>query len=67
MWSGKRGQGVEMAVAIAIMLAGLIVFLRPLLADGLVRAPGDLGDSRLFHHLLEHSWQWVTGNPHHPL
>jgi hypothetical protein len=37
----------------------------PLFLSGFARIPGDLGDARLIHYLLEHDYRWLRGDALH--
>jgi hypothetical protein len=54
-------------LAIAAFCASMVAANWPLLTASTARLPGDLGDTRFIHYLLEHSWRWVTRDPNHPL
>lgn len=54
-------------IAIIALCASLAVANWPILTASEARLPGDLGDTRFIHYLLEHSWRWVSGDPQHPL
>ncbi|HWV24580.1 MAG TPA: hypothetical protein VNZ58_10360 [Thermomicrobiales bacterium] len=60
----RLGTGV---IAIVAFCASLLVANWPLWTAPEPRFPGDLGDTRFIHYLLEHSWLWVARNPLHPL
>jgi hypothetical protein len=44
---------------------GLVFLFHPMLRAGFGRIPGDLGDARFNHYLLEHSWLWLLRRPDH--
>lgn len=43
---------------------GLIIFLHPMLLDT-GKLPGDIGDASFINYVLEHGYQWLTGNKLH--
>ncbi len=45
--------------------AGLFSFFHPTFLSGFAFIQTDPGDTRLNNYILEHSYQWVTGNPLH--
>lgn len=47
---------------LVIFLFGLWYFCFRILGFGLEFIPGDMGDSRFINYLLEHGYQWSTGN-----
>ena len=53
----------------AVLLCGLGLLLSfpTMLEHGFAHVPGDIGDARLVHYLLEHSYRWVAGDSRHPL
>ena len=58
--TSRRHERYELAASTVIMLLGLAIFLRPLFQYSGGRAPGDYGDGRFIHYLLEHSWRWIS-------
>jgi hypothetical protein len=51
--------------ALLAWCAGLVVAFGAMLFTGFARTPGDLGDARLVHYLLEHGYRWLRGDPLH--
>jgi hypothetical protein len=51
--------------ALLAWCAGMAVAFGPVLFSGLARTPGDLGDARLVHYLLEHGYRWLRGERLH--
>jgi hypothetical protein len=45
--------------------AGLLLAFGPVFASGFALVPGDLGDARLIHYLLEHGYRWLIRDPNH--
>ena len=52
-------------IPLAFWAAGLGVAHGPMIASGLGRVQGDLGDPRLHHYMLEHGFRWIAGDPGH--
>ncbi len=49
---------------VSFLLIGLLIFFYPVIINqGLM--PGDLGDARFINYVLEHSYQFIKGNPLH--
>ncbi|MEM7052012.1 MAG: hypothetical protein AAF604_20255 [Acidobacteriota bacterium] len=61
--TGLRGRDLLLAGVLGL-LALAVVHPRTLVA-GAERTPGDCGDTRFNHYLLEHTWGWVAGEEHH--
>lgn len=53
---------LSVGLPIAVFLIGLWYFCFRILGFGLEFVPGDMGDSRFINFLLEHGYQWSTGN-----
>ena len=47
------------------LLVGLFALFHPMILSGFSRIQTDPGDTRLVNYLLEHSYQWLLGNPLH--
>jgi hypothetical protein len=47
------------------LLIGLVFAYRPILFSGFSFMQADPGDTRLNQYILEHGFQWVSGNPAH--
>ncbi len=45
-----------------IFVSGILYFCFRILNFDLTYVPGDLGDSRFIHFLLEHGHRWLAGN-----
>ncbi|UQZ91432.1 hypothetical protein C4J81_19230 (plasmid) [Deltaproteobacteria bacterium Smac51] len=52
-------------IAIAALLWGLFITFYQTMRTGFSMLPGDNGDGRFNHYILEHGWQWISGNPLH--
>ena len=47
---------------VVVFLLGLWYFCFRIMGFGMEYVPGDMGDSRFINYLLEHGYQWATGN-----
>jgi hypothetical protein len=45
--------------------AGMLLVFFPVFASGFAGVPGDLGDARLTHYLLEHGYRWLAREGQH--
>ena len=55
----------EWLLVVAAFMVITAVFSFQILATGLDLIPGDTGDARFNHYLLEHSFLWLKGSPFH--
>jgi hypothetical protein len=49
----------------AFLITGLFFAFRVTLLSGFAHIQAEPGDNRLFQYILEHSYLWITGDPHH--
>ncbi len=56
---------LDLLIGAAVALLYPLLALRRMVLDGFTRVPGDLIDGRLMPLFLEHSWLWLTREPHH--
>jgi hypothetical protein len=61
----NRGSIYRCAWAIGIGVLGVVMVHHPMILSGFARIQTDLGDSRLIHYLLEHSYRWARREPGH--
>lgn len=57
--------GREMLGALLGATIGYAIAMPLPIGDGRDRIPGDLGDARFVHYLLEHLWGWLSGRSLH--
>lgn len=63
-----RGRALRDIVVFTLTLAlGLVIAAWPMIRSSFTALPGDLGDARFIHYLLEHTWRWITIDPDHTL
>ncbi len=55
----------QFLIVTLVLLVGIIAACHPMLFSGLQRVQTDPGDTRLNNYILEHSYQWLAGNPLH--
>jgi len=58
-------RAVPWFVTALLLIIGLWMLYGIPFSTGFERIPGDEGDSRFNHYLLEHSYRWLTGHPLH--
>ncbi len=63
--AARRRRLVSATAAVALGVLGLIFLFHPMLRGGFDRLPGDLGDARFNHYLLEHTWLWLLRRADH--
>jgi hypothetical protein len=63
--SGGFSWRLDLLIGAALALLYPLIALRRMVLDGFTRIPGDLVDGRLMPLFLEHSWLWLTRQPHH--
>ena len=49
----------------AFLIIGLLLMFHPMILSGLAMVQTDPGDPRQVNYVLEHSYQWISGNPVH--
>ncbi len=47
------------------LIIGALLMFHPMILSGLARVQTDAGDPRYTNYMLEHSFQWISGNPLH--
>lgn len=62
MTSQNYERYLSKGLPILVFLIGLWYFCFRILGFGMEFIPGDMGDSRFINYLLEHGYQWSTGN-----
>ncbi|HZE97369.1 MAG TPA: hypothetical protein VE981_10115 [Planctomycetota bacterium] len=60
-----RGRLPAILIPLAFWAGGLSLAHGPMIASGLGRVQGDLGDPRLQHYMLEHGYRWMARDPVH--
>ncbi|MEM7482658.1 MAG: hypothetical protein AAF481_15885 [Acidobacteriota bacterium] len=63
--AGHRILWTDGLLSVFLAVLALFLALPRTMLGGLRRVPGDCGDNRLNHFLLEHTWGWLTGEPRH--
>lgn len=58
----KDWRSFDTLLPMTFFVFGVWYFCLRILGDGLEFIPGDLGDSRFINYLLEHGYQWMSGN-----
>ena len=61
----QRSIATNLAIYAAPCLVGVFLVFSPTLLSGFRLMQTDLGDTRFLNYMLEHSFQWVTGNSLH--
>jgi hypothetical protein len=55
----------DLLVPVFFLAMGLFLLFHPMILSGLALIQTDPGDPRYDNYLLEHGYQWITGNPAH--
>jgi len=50
---------------VLFLTIGVLMMFHPMILSGLARVQTDAGDPRYSNYMLEHSYQWISGNPLH--
>lgn len=58
----KSWNKLNIILPIIVFIGGIWYFSIRILGSGLDYLPGDFGDARFINFLLEHGYQWLTGN-----
>ncbi len=53
------------AFFVLFLMLGLSAAYHPVIISGWSRIQGDVGDTRVMNHVLEHSYRWLVKNPQH--
>jgi hypothetical protein len=60
-----NSEGVSLLFPAAFLIIGVFLMFHPMILSGLARIQTDAGDPRYNNYMLEHSYQWILGNPAH--
>ncbi len=52
-------------VPVVFLIIGVFLMFHPMILSNLARVQTDAGDPRFANYMLEHSYQWISGNPQH--
>jgi hypothetical protein len=63
--AGGRSRVLATAWTVAVGLSGLCLAHHQMILSGFRLTPGDLGDARLVHYVLEHGYRWLARAPSH--
>ncbi len=63
--SARFKSSMTVILYVGVCALGLTMALHPVLQSGFRLTPGDPGDASFCHYIMEHGWQWLSGNPLH--